>query len=46
MRKYAEKRLAEEKEMKELVHQVTTGHKNSKAAKVRLQEKKKCIGIF
>ncbi|XP_062864036.1 cilia- and flagella-associated protein 99 isoform X2 [Trichomycterus rosablanca] len=43
MRKYAEKRLEEEREMKELVHQVANGHKNSKAAKVKLQEIKKRI---
>ncbi|XP_042630299.1 cilia- and flagella-associated protein 99-like [Cyprinus carpio] len=33
MRKYAEKRLKEEKEMRELVQQVADGHKNSKAAR-------------
>ncbi|XP_058256075.1 cilia- and flagella-associated protein 99 isoform X1 [Hemibagrus wyckioides] len=43
MRRYAEKRLREEKEMKELVQLVADGHKNSKAAKVKLQEIKKRI---
>uniref|UniRef100_A0A8C1ZDB5 Cilia and flagella associated protein 99 n=1 Tax=Cyprinus carpio TaxID=7962 RepID=A0A8C1ZDB5_CYPCA len=33
MRKYADKRLKEEKEMRELVQQVADGHKNSKAAR-------------
>lgn len=44
MRKYAEKRLKEEKEMRELVQQVADGHKNSKAAKAKLQEIKQRIG--
>ncbi|XP_067311110.1 cilia- and flagella-associated protein 99 [Pseudorasbora parva] len=43
MRKYAEKRLKEEKEMRELVQQVADGHKNSKAAKAKLQEIKQRI---
>ncbi|KAL6477866.1 hypothetical protein MHYP_G00137010 [Metynnis hypsauchen] len=43
MRKYAEKRLREEEEMKELVQQVASGHKNSKAAKIKLQEIKQRI---
>ncbi|MCI4382694.1 hypothetical protein PGIGA_G00017900 [Pangasianodon gigas] len=43
MRRYAEKRLREEKEMKELVQLVADGHKNSKAAKVKLREIKKRI---
>ncbi|XP_057199414.1 cilia- and flagella-associated protein 99 isoform X2 [Triplophysa rosa] len=43
MRKYAEKRLKEEKEMRELVQQVADGHKNSKAAKAKLQEIKQHI---
>ncbi|XP_056333451.1 cilia- and flagella-associated protein 99 [Danio aesculapii] len=43
MRKYAEKRLKEEKEMRELVQQVADGHKNSKAAKAKLQEIKQMI---
>lgn len=46
MRRYAEKRLREEKEMKELVQLVADGHKNSKAAKLKLQEIKKRIGVF
>uniref|UniRef100_A0A671NPV5 Cilia and flagella associated protein 99 n=1 Tax=Sinocyclocheilus anshuiensis TaxID=1608454 RepID=A0A671NPV5_9TELE len=44
MRKYAEKHLKEEKEMRELVQQVAGGHKNSKAAKAKLQEIKQRIG--
>ncbi|XP_053488505.1 cilia- and flagella-associated protein 99 [Ictalurus furcatus] len=43
MHRYAEKRLQEEKEMKELVQLVADGHKNSKAAKLKLQEIKKHI---
>uniref|UniRef100_W5K2R9 Cilia and flagella associated protein 99 n=1 Tax=Astyanax mexicanus TaxID=7994 RepID=W5K2R9_ASTMX len=43
MRRYAEKRLTEEKEIKELVQQVANGHKNSKAAKMKLHELKQCI---
>lgn len=46
MRRYAEKRLKEEKEMRELVQLVADGHKNSKAAKVKLQEIKRRIGVF
>lgn len=46
MRMYAKKRLQEEKEMKELVPLVADGHKNSKAAKLKLQEIKKRIGVF
>lgn len=46
MRRYAEKRLREEKEMKELVQLVADGHKNSKSAKLKLQEIKKRIGVF
>lgn len=44
IRKYAEKRLKEEKEMRELVQQVANGHKNSKAAKAKLHEIKQRIG--
>ncbi|XP_065822112.1 cilia- and flagella-associated protein 99 [Labrus bergylta] len=43
MRKYAEKRLQEEKEMRGLVQQVAEGHKNSKAAKERIQKFKQSI---
>lgn len=46
MRKYAEKRVKEEKEMRELVQQVADGHKNSKAAKAKLQEIKQRIGMI
>lgn len=44
MQRYANKRLQEEKEMRDLVQQVADGHKNSKAAKVKLQEFKQRIG--
>ncbi|XP_034531556.1 cilia- and flagella-associated protein 99 isoform X2 [Notolabrus celidotus] len=43
MGKYAEKRLQEEKEMRDLVQQVAEGHKNSKAAKERIQKFKQSI---
>ncbi|XP_072546539.1 cilia- and flagella-associated protein 99 isoform X2 [Salminus brasiliensis] len=43
MRRYAEKRLREEKEIKELVQQVASGHKNAKAARVKLHELKQRI---
>lgn len=44
MQRYAEKRLQEEKEIKDLVQQVAGGHKNSKAAKEKLQKLKQSIG--
>uniref|UniRef100_A0A668AB97 Cilia and flagella associated protein 99 n=1 Tax=Myripristis murdjan TaxID=586833 RepID=A0A668AB97_9TELE len=43
MQRYARKRLQEEKEMRDLVQQVADGHKNTKAAKQRLQELKQSI---
>ncbi|KAJ7990756.1 hypothetical protein DPEC_G00290210 [Dallia pectoralis] len=43
MQRYANKRLEEEKGMRDLVQQVADGHKNSKAAKFKLQEFKKRI---
>ncbi|XP_051578308.1 cilia- and flagella-associated protein 99-like isoform X2 [Myxocyprinus asiaticus] len=43
MHRYAEKRLQEEKEMRDLVQQVADGHKNSKAAKAKLQQIKQRI---
>uniref|UniRef100_A0A8C6WKR5 Cilia and flagella associated protein 99 n=1 Tax=Neogobius melanostomus TaxID=47308 RepID=A0A8C6WKR5_9GOBI len=43
MRRYAEKRLHEEKEMRELVQQVSDGHKNAKAAKEKLYTMKQKI---
>ncbi|KAM4780707.1 cilia- and flagella-associated protein 99 isoform 3-T3 [Cyanocitta cristata] len=43
MHLYAEKRLQEQKEMKELVEQVTEGHKNVKQAKAKMQEYKQQI---
>ncbi|XP_070777102.1 cilia- and flagella-associated protein 99 [Enoplosus armatus] len=43
MRRYAEKRLQEEKEMRDLVQQVAEGHKNSKTAKEKLQKVKQNI---
>ncbi|XP_076605094.1 cilia- and flagella-associated protein 99 isoform X2 [Chaetodon auriga] len=43
MRRYAEKRLQDEKEMRDLVQQVAEGHKNSKTAKEKLQKFKQSI---
>ncbi|XP_068608486.1 cilia- and flagella-associated protein 99 [Brachionichthys hirsutus] len=43
MRRYAEKRLQEEKKVSVLVQQVTEGHKNSKTAKEKLQRLKRHI---
>lgn len=46
MHQYAEKRLQEQKEMRELVEQVVEGHKNAKQAKIKLQKYKQQIGIY
>ncbi|KAM6071604.1 cilia- and flagella-associated protein 99 isoform 3-T3 [Theristicus caerulescens] len=43
MRQYAEKRLQEQKETRELVEQVVEGHKNAKQAKIKLQKYKQQI---
>ncbi|NXR10642.1 CFA99 protein, partial [Semnornis frantzii] len=43
MHQYAEKRLQEQKEMRELVEQVVEGHKNVKQAKIKLQKYKQQI---
>ncbi|NWT96864.1 CFA99 protein, partial [Urocynchramus pylzowi] len=43
MNLYAEKRLQEQKEMKELVEQVMEGHKNVKQVKAKIQEYKQQI---
>ncbi|KFO74176.1 hypothetical protein N303_13767, partial [Cuculus canorus] len=43
MHHYAEKRLQEQKEMRELVEQVVEGHKNAKQAKIKLQKYKQQI---
>uniref|UniRef100_A0A663NEU6 Cilia and flagella associated protein 99 n=1 Tax=Athene cunicularia TaxID=194338 RepID=A0A663NEU6_ATHCN len=43
MHLYAEKRLQEQKEMRELVEQVMEGHKNAKQAKIKLQKYKQQI---
>ncbi|XP_069391695.1 cilia- and flagella-associated protein 99-like isoform X2 [Paralichthys olivaceus] len=43
MREYAEKRLQEEEELRDLVQQVAEGHKNSKMAKEKLQQFKQSI---
>ncbi|XP_071355067.1 cilia- and flagella-associated protein 99 [Trachinotus anak] len=43
MRRYAEKRLKEETEIRDLVQQVAEGHKNSKTAKEKLQKFKQSI---
>ncbi|KAK4818785.1 hypothetical protein QYF61_019131 [Mycteria americana] len=43
MHQYAEKRLQEQKEMRQLVEQVVEGHKNAKQAKIKLQKYKQQI---
>uniref|UniRef100_A0A8C5LSH8 Cilia and flagella associated protein 99 n=1 Tax=Leptobrachium leishanense TaxID=445787 RepID=A0A8C5LSH8_9ANUR len=43
MRQYAEKRLQEEKDMRDLVEQVAEGHKNTKQARIKLQKYKQQI---
>ncbi|CAH2299658.1 Hypothetical predicted protein [Pelobates cultripes] len=43
MRQYAERRLQEEKGMRDLVEQVAEGHKNTKQARVKLQKYKQQI---
>ncbi|XP_074896773.1 cilia- and flagella-associated protein 99 [Buteo buteo] len=43
MNQYAEKRLQEQKEMREMVEQVVEGHKNAKQAKIKLQKYKQQI---
>uniref|UniRef100_A0A803JDC8 Cilia and flagella associated protein 99 n=1 Tax=Xenopus tropicalis TaxID=8364 RepID=A0A803JDC8_XENTR len=43
MRIYAEKRIQEEKEMRDLVEQVSEGHKNTKQARLKLQKYKQQI---
>ncbi|KFO93043.1 hypothetical protein N320_12600, partial [Buceros rhinoceros silvestris] len=43
MHQYAEKRLQEQKEMRELVEQIVEGHKNAKQAKIKLQKYKQQI---
>uniref|UniRef100_A0A3Q3EZB0 Cilia and flagella associated protein 99 n=1 Tax=Kryptolebias marmoratus TaxID=37003 RepID=A0A3Q3EZB0_KRYMA len=43
MQKYAEKRMQEEKELRDLVRHVAEGHKNSKAAKEKIQKLKQNI---
>ncbi|NXY46621.1 CFA99 protein, partial [Ceuthmochares aereus] len=43
MHQYAEKRLQEQKEMREMVKQVVEGHKNAKQAKIKLQKYKQQI---
>ncbi|XP_019382037.1 PREDICTED: cilia- and flagella-associated protein 99 isoform X2 [Gavialis gangeticus] len=43
MCQYAERRLQEQKEMRELVEQVVEGHKNVKQAKMKLQKYKRQI---
>lgn len=46
MNLYAEKRLQEQKEMKEVVEQVMEGHKNVKQVKAKIQEYKQQIGNY
>ncbi|KAM9354270.1 cilia- and flagella-associated protein 99 [Pholidichthys leucotaenia] len=43
MKRYAEKRLQEEKAMRDWVQQVAEGHKNSKVAKEKIQKLKQSI---
>ncbi|XP_049649190.1 cilia- and flagella-associated protein 99 isoform X2 [Accipiter gentilis] len=43
MNQYAEKRLQEQKEMREMVEQVVEGHKNAKQAKIKLRKYKQQI---
>ncbi|KFV08486.1 hypothetical protein N339_02715, partial [Pterocles gutturalis] len=43
MHQYAQKRLQEQQEMRELVEQVVEGHKNAKQAKIKLQKYKQQI---
>ncbi|MEE6462666.1 hypothetical protein FKM82_001669 [Ascaphus truei] len=43
MRQYAEKRLQEEHDMRDLVEQVAQGHKNTKQARLKLQKYKQQI---
>ncbi|XP_073430560.1 cilia- and flagella-associated protein 99 isoform X2 [Dendrobates tinctorius] len=43
MREYAKKRLQEEKEMRDLVEQVSEGHKTTKQARLKLQKYKQQI---
>ncbi|XP_038601489.1 cilia- and flagella-associated protein 99 [Tachyglossus aculeatus] len=43
MRRWAERRLQEEKEMRELVEQVMEGHKNTRQAQTKLQKCKRQI---
>ncbi|KAM9378287.1 cilia- and flagella-associated protein 99 [Phaethornis superciliosus] len=43
MHQYAERRLQEQKEMRDLVEQVVEGHKNAKQAKIKLQKYKQQI---
>lgn len=45
MRQYAEKRLQEEREMRDLVEQVSEGRKNTKQARLKLQKYKQRIGM-
>lgn len=44
MQRYVNKQLQEEKEMRDLEQEMVDGHKNSKAAKVKLQEFTQRIG--
>lgn len=46
MQKYAERRLQEDKAMRDLVQQVAEGHKNSKTVKEKLRKMKQNIGAL
>lgn len=44
MQRYAERRLQEDKHMRDLVQQVAEGHKNSKTVQEKLRKMKQNIG--
>lgn len=46
MQRYAERRLQEDKAMRDLVQQVAEGHKNSKTVKEKLRKMKQNIGAL
>lgn len=46
MQRYAERRLQEDKAMRDLVQQVAEGHKNSKTVKEKLRKMRQNIGAL
>ena len=46
MQEYLALRLDEEKQMRNLVEQITQGHQDTQEAKMRLQEYKRQIGMY